>query len=1024
MDSRDWQDPRYLSKGREQERAWYIPYDSFEKALEGKKEYSGCCKILNGEWDFKYYPAYYDVPEMIDEWDKIPVPSNWQMQGYENPCYTNVNYPHPVDMPYVPDENPCGVYRTFVELSLKKEKEDHLVFEGVNSAFYLYVNGTEVGYSQGSHMPSEFMITPWLKEGKNEILVKVLKWCDGSYLEDQDFLRLSGIFRDVYLLRRNKFHMRDIMIHTDTSCLNAELTFCGRKNGEVKAWLYDGKQKLIGEQILLKEQAVPEGDNLDEMQSRSNDMIMEVKVEFPVDDAILWSAEDPYLYTLVIGGGEEYIPFSVGFRTIKVSKKGELLINDVPVKLKGVNHHDTHPIKGHVMDEEDIKKDLYLMKRLNINTIRTSHYPPSPEFLMLCDEIGFYVIDEADVEAHGFVSKDTGWGYKAYDKTWPTDHPDWEEALLERARRMVERDKNFFSVIMWSMGNESGYGAHFDKMCQWVKERDASRLVHYERGNMVGNPACLDVISYMYTSIEEMDEELKSEDKRPYFLCEYSHAMGNGPGDLFDYQREFDKSPRFIGGCIWEWADHAVWKNGNYYYGGDFGEKTDDGNFCVDGLVSAKREVKAGALEAKAAYQPLRVELSKTDGEFWITNRFDFKEFSDHELTWTVEIDGKVTDQGVLGEHELPGAQQSVKWRCPAVLPEKCELGAYITFRLTRQEECAWAKVGYETAFVQLPLESVTVPEKEESIRKKAPSKKNVWAVSENDTVLKVMDEAGNGYTFHRIRGTLTGIWKDGKNILIREAQLSVWRAPTDNDRRIRNQWGLYEDNMMGWNMNRQFSKCYSFSWSKEGDEIVVVTKGSLAGVARVPFLYYQVVYTIKSSGELHVETEADVNEETVWLPRFGFEYVIEDAVEMLEYYGMGPGENYVDMHHHARVDWYESSVTDEYVAYVKPQEHGNHVWVKEIHIWNRNTGTGLLFQADQKMEFQTSHFTKEELTQKSHSHELEKSNTNLRIDYKVSGIGSASCGPELLPQYRLSEKKITYGYFVEPYNYKTTERS
>ena len=403
MNPREWQNPKFLQRGREEARAYFIPYESLNQALVGDRHQSKKYQLLNGEWDFKYYEAYYEMDEEIVFTDKIPVPSNWQMYGYDRPAYVNVNYPHPVDLPYVPDENPCGVYRRFFEID-DLEKEIYLVFDGVNSCFYVSINGVEMGYSQGSHCMSEFCITPYLKKGENEIVVKVLKWCDGSYIEDQDFFRLSGIFRDVYLLHREKNHVKDVMVHVDENQLTADVSMTD--GCEVTAYLYDG-DTLVGEQ-----------------------KVVEGTVSIQPENVKLWSAEQPHLYTLVLAGCEEYIPVKVGFRTIKTSEKGELLINGVSVKLKGVNHHDTNPHKGHVMDEEDIKKDLYLMKQLNINCVRTSHYPPSPQFLELCDELGLYVVDEADVECHGMTTRNGTWAYEAFHEEWPGQHQDWDEDML------------------------------------------------------------------------------------------------------------------------------------------------------------------------------------------------------------------------------------------------------------------------------------------------------------------------------------------------------------------------------------------------------------------------------------------------------------------------------------------------------------------------------------------------------------------------------------------------------------------
>lgn len=991
MNPREWQNPKFLQKGREEARAYYIPYDTMEQALWGDKHQSGKYQLLNGEWDFKYYDAYYEMDEEIVFTDKIPVPSNWQMHGYDRPAYVNVNYPHPVDLPWVPDENPCGVYRRFFEID-DLEEEIYLIFDGVNSCFYVSINGVEMGYSQGAHCMSEFCITPYLKKGENEIVVKVLKWCDGSYIEDQDFFRLSGIFRDVYLLHRSKNHVKDVMVHVDEKQVTADVTMADvaatDAENELTAYLYDGAE-------LVAEQRVVDG-----------------KAEFAPENVTLWNAENPHLYTLVLAGCEEFIPIKVGFRTIKISEKGELLINGVSVKLKGVNHHDTNPTKGHVMDIEDIKTDLYLMKKLNINCVRTSHYPPSPQFLEVCDEVGLYVVDEADVECHGMTTRNCTWAYESFHEEWPGQNPDWEEAMLERAVRMVERDKNFSSIIMWSMGNEAGIGKHFETMCVWTKKRDASRLVHYELASHAGNPDYIDVESGMYWHVPTLEEEGKKDSKRPFFLCEYSHAMGNGPGDLHDYMEVYNKYPRLIGGCIWEWADHVVVsEEGHYLYGGDSGEVLHDHNFCVDGLVFADRTVKAGSLEAKAVYQPMAAELvskSEDDSESTntlavkVTNGFDFVTFSDYALDWNLEVDSEIAASGTLETNLQP--KESQIFELPVILPETCKLGCHINLSLKKKTAEVWAEAGYETAMVQL---TVDVPKKKCC----ACGEEKVFSVVETKNEIKIVDAEENGYVFHKVKGYLCGVLKNGKNLLEEKVQMSVWRAPTDNDRHIKNQWGLFDGNNAGWNFNHLMDKCYEVTWEETEQGIQVQSRGALAGIARWPVAWYTVTYLVDKAGVLHVDTKADINKYKgmVWLPRFGFEFKVPYEMEQMEYYGMGPYENYMDLCHHTYIGKFNSTASDEYVSYVKPQEHGNHKNVKYLSVKDKENG--ILFWTEGEMECQVLHHTKEELSTKKHGFELEEKGTNIRIDYKVSGIGSGSCGPQLMDQYKVSEKEIAFSF-------------
>lgn len=994
MKKTEWQDPTFLQKGREKERAYFIPYHNLDTALQDVKEESNSYRLLNGIWDFKYFDTYYEMPEVIEEWDSIPVPSSWQMYGFDKPYYTNINYPHPVDPPYVPDENPCGVYRRTFEIEdCWNEKEVYMVLEGVNSCFYLYINGQEIGYSQCSHMPAEFRITPYLKQGSNEIQVKVLKWCDGSYLEDQDFFRLSGIFRDVYLLAREKVHIQDIQIESDLQQVTANLTILNEEaDGEIPVW-----SSIYYKEVLLERKPVTNG-----------------QVTFFMDAPKLWSAETPNLYTLVFHQGDEYIPIQVGFRTIGTSKSGELLINGISVKLKGVNRHDTHPEKGHVMSLEDLHKDFIAMKQLNINTIRTSHYPPASEFLKLCNEYGFYVVDEADLEMHGFTTKTAEGAYKAYAKDWLTDDPLWEEALLERIKRMVERDKNHPCIIMWSLGNESGYGAHYNKMCEWIKSRDKVRLIHYERANMVDNPSCVDVVSYMYMSIETLKEEGISKDERPYFLCEYSHAMGNGPGDVKDYVDTFYQYKRLIGGCIWEWADHVVLKDGKYYYGGDFGEATHDGNFCVDGLVFADRTFKAGSLEAKAAYQYMKAQLiDGSCGKLTITNLHDFTDLKEYALKWEVVADGKVFMKDELTVELKPHA--STDLNLGYELPDSCKMGCFLNLSLVTAKDCRWAEAGYETAMVQLLIPQVEItPWFYKADGLEGRGAEEVLKLEEGNDVVTVFCGENVEYSFHKHKGIFSGIRVKGKELFQEAAKITAWRAPTDNDRHIKHKWGLVSDYYSGWNINCLFHKCYQMDWKKVREDCVeIVVSGSLAGVAREPFARYKAYYRIDARGYLTIGLDVNIHKDCIWLPRFGYEFILPKEMEQIEYFGMGPYENYRDMCHHVKTGLYHSTADKEYVPYVMPQEHGNHMGVKYLKVY-KEKGAILELYSEQGFECNVSQYDSEQLTNATHSHELvPKGQTVVRVDYKVSGIGSHSCGPELMEKYRLNEKSFSYSFGI-----------
>lgn len=936
---RQYEDPQFLQENCEPQRAYYIPYDTKEKALSGKKEDSAYYRLLNGTWKFCYFSRDIDVPEQITDWDTIPVPSCWQMHGFEKPYYTNLNYAFPVDPPFVPDDNPCGVYALDFEISPEwQSRETYIVFEGVDSCCYCYLNGQYVGFSQVSHMQSEWNLTPYLQEGTNRLTVKVLKWCAGSYLEDQDCFRYNGIFRDVYLLSRSSGHLSDIEVKISRDRVESDLPF----------EIYDGTEKIDDPTSLVS-----------------------------------WNAENPKLYTLLFEQAGEFIPIRVGLRDISVSEKRELLINGVSVKLKGVNHHDTSPKGGYTMTDEEIRNDLLRMKKLNINTIRTSHYPPTPYFLELCNELGFYVIDETDLETHGFCTRLAGNGYDIQNESWLCNRPEWTRAYVHRISRMIERDKNHPCVIMWSLGNESGYGKNHDAMIAYAKERDDSRLVHYEGAFLIEDKCGVDVVSRMYTWFHDLDKFIDNkEEKRPYFLCEYSHAMGNGPGDVMDYWEKCYASPAFIGGCIWEWADHAVLKDGVYYYGGDFGEETEDGNFCCDGLVFPDRSFKAGSLNVKAVYQNIKTTIQNTT--LTVENRFAFTNLKKYRLVWKLVVDGTKLTEGELFCDIAP--QQKAAYELSFECPSVCRFGAFLDVFLYDGDE----EIAMEQHRLPVPV-------------KKLPPvlcQQDTVSFMENEEKIQILGQ-GFYYVFNKHYGNFEFMEKNGALLFDEPVTLSVWRAPTDNDGQIKGKWGISKgNNWASQNLNVLKNKVYSCV--RENN--VITIEGSLAGISREPFLRYHLVFTIGSDGRVSSVLSAKVRDTSVYLPRFGFQFRLPKNDEPFRYYGRGPLENYADLKYHTRVAVFESRPSKEYVPYIRPQEHGNHTETTRLQIGR------LRMSADTPFEFSVSKYSPQMLTQAEHTNELkEAEHLYVRVDYKVSGIGSNSCGPELLEKYRLSEKEFTY---------------
>lgn len=934
---RQYEDYGFTGENRLKPRAFYIPYESKEKALCGDKKSSAFYKCLNGTWDFKFYEREEEADLESGFTDKITVPSCWQCEGYDRHMYTNYNYPFPVDPPYVPDDNPCGVYRLKVNLTKEfSERRVYIVFDGVATLLYLYINGKYVGASTGSHLTAEFDVTDYVKEGENVITAKVLKWCAGSYYEDQDCFRMNGIFRDVYLLSRPEGHAEDIKIEADDKSINVS-----QSDYEI----YDADGKCLGK---------------------------------TVENPILWNAEKPYLYTVIVKKAGEFIPFKVGMRKLELNKNG-LFINGVSVKLKGVNRHDSNPKTGYTMSEEDLRKELLYMKSFNINCIRTSHYPPTPEYLNMTDEIGFYVVDEADFETHGFISRSVN-PYRGYDDSieWPSHDPRCKEALKERVIRTAERDKNHASVIMWSIGNESNYGVNTEAMLKAFKEIDNTRPVHYEGAHVARDMAPVDVRSRMYPSMEEMNRLAALGDERPIYLCEFSASMGNGPGDIYNYTEHFYTNPLFIGGCQWEWADHAVLVDGKLKYGGDFREETHDGKYCLDGMVFADRAKKGGSYEVKYAFQNIR---AKYEGDvIRITNRFDFTDLSEFDSELILIVDGIEKDRKTMKICVPPHGEYVIK--NPFALSEPVRFGAYINLLLKDGNNViAWESL-------EIKCEKTKIAQAKGARFKEADGK---YSVTANNTT----------YTIDAMRGNLTKIVKDGKNLLAKPEKLSVWRAPVDND--PANEWVTDK-------LRYTHEKCYGIK--HEGNKITV--KGSLAAVSRMPFMYYEKSFEAFDDGALKVRLEGEIIKDRLrkFLPRVGFEFKLSGTNPEFSYIGKGPYECYCDMSHTGFFGKYYSSAEKEYINYTVPQDHGNHIDTMQLAFKE-----GILFEAENPFEFSVSKYDANALTECAHSYELEGRKTpytNVRIDFFDSGLGSASCGPELSECYRVPFGKFIFEFYIK----------
>ena len=991
-----------LHVGCEKPRAYFIPYQSREAANTLNRAESDRFLSLCGEWSFRYYNSERELPDFTaDTWttdgaDRLNVPMSWQYalgRGYDMPQYTNINYPYPVDPPHLPDDIPCGLYeRSFtVSAEALANRQIYINFEGVDSCFYLYVNHKFAAYSQVSHMTSEICVNDYLVAGENTVQVLVMKWCDGSYLEDQDKIRTSGIFREAYLLLRDKVHLKDLYVRQS---VDADLS-----HAIVRAEL-----TLNGESDVAYTLVSPMGETVKEGTVR---VCGEGCIEMELDAPVLWNDEEPKLYALYLDCGEEHIRQEIGLRRFEIIGR-VMYVNGQKIKLKGVNRHDSHPQLGSATPMEHMLRDLYLMKAHNVNTVRTSHYPNDPRFLELCDRLGFYVCDEADIETHGFGHVHC-WGKL-------TDSPDWSEAYLDRAERMMERDKNRACVLMWSVGNESYIGLNHRLMSAYFHERmpgcfvhseDASRQALNEYRAATGdalktrtmNVDYIDLDSRMYPSVKDIERDYGNSKivSKPFFLCEYSHAMGNGPGDLEEYWQAIYKYDWFVGGCVWELLDHSVDigtpGHPKFIYGGDFGTFPNDGNFCVDGLVYPDRRPHTGLLELKQVLRPCRaVAFDAEKGSVTLHNLRHFTDLSDLDLYWTVEQNGRVVREGRVTELKIANGR-----RRTYVLAKDLLRGlrgfCYLNLSYRTNRTLPWAVCGYEVGFEQFELDTPAM---------EVPERKGMgqpFTVTETERTFVITD-GDNVYTVDRKRGLLSSIKGQGKELLVSPLTPTVWRAPTDNDREVKNRW-------FNEHYHKMQSACYACSVQETEEQIEVCATLSVSAPAKLPLLRLEVIYRFRRGEGVAIETDAKVLQKDAFLPRFGFVCKMPADCEQLAYFGRGPVESYADKKQASRTGRYATTVTEHFEHYVRPQENMAHVDSRWVEVYNV-AGQGLLVtntETSASFSFNCSHFTDEQLTATAHDYELEPlSETVLHLDYAHSGIGSNSCGPVLDRALRLEQ--------------------
>lgn len=983
------ENPEILCLGREPDRAYAIPASSPEKALL-RKESSDRFLSLNGLWQFRYYPSAegFSFPGG-DAFDSVSVPSNWQILGYDNHQYTNVYYPFPYDPPFVPKENPLGHYRKVFSFEKKGDERCFLNFEGVDSCYYLYLNGTFIGYNQVSHCTGEFELTEHLVNGENILDVVVLKWCDGSYFEDQDKFRMSGIFRDVYLLIRPLDFVRDYFVKVSFDK--------GYKKAVIEI------ETICTGEHLHKELSLQSPDGTVIATAATREDYVCLKVENPS----LWTAETPILYLLTIRTADEAICDEIGLREVKI-EESVFQVNGKPVKLRGVNRHDSYPDTGYVSSKEQMLLDLTLMKQHNVNAIRTSHYPNAPEFLKLCDQYGFYVMDEADMEAHGVVTSEGPYDLSLFQLLANDER--YRHVFVDRVERMVHRDKNRPCVVIWSLGNESGYGVGPRSAGLRVKELDSSRPVQYESiyTSFVkhADEPCeeLDMVSRMYPPIEEIQSYYlaNKEEKRPFILCEFCHAMGNSPGDLADYYALINSTDRIVGAFVWEWCDHAVIlgeKDGKrlYGYGGDSGEYQHDGNFCVDGLVYPDRRPHTGLLELGQAIKPAFITLE--DGRFYLENRMDFQNLTDKlTIRYEIQKDGVTVQTGDIPEISVPARS---KVSLPVPFLKKYDNLTYIRFDYIQKADDGLLKKGHLIGFDQLCLskESPALPEK----RSGSPLR-----ITEDDrTILLEGDKFS--YRFNKKAGSFDLLRYGGKTLTEKPIELTVFRAPADNDRHIFNKiWKRF-------GINRTIPRTYETLLEEGSDSITITTVLSLGVVSLSNVLKAKIRWTVYNGGEIGVHLTADIKPIIEFLPRLGLRLFLDKSFETCRYFGYGPHESYIDKHLCTYKSLFTQKVADMHEDYIHPQENSSH-WDCHFASLTDESDHGLSVFAE-SFSLNASVYTAEELANKKHHFELVPSgHTVLCIDYKQSGMGSDSCGPDLNPRYQLCEKEVIFDCLLRPF--------
>lgn len=1005
---RYYEDLSVLHENTMPARAYFIPASKRMDNLVEHREESDRMQLLNGTWKFQYFNSIYDVQEPFFEkdydtenFDEIQVPSVWQMAGYDTHQYTNIRYPFPFDPPYVPQDIPCGTYaHTFVYHKDENAPKAFLNFEGVDSCFYVWINGSYVGYSQVSHMTSEFDITDLLRDGENSIAVLVMKWCDGSYLEDQDKFRMSGIFRDVYILKRPKQAISDYHIKTRIEDMLAkveiEMKFYSPLNVKISIEDRNGAVVALGS-------IAEEGTAVLEIASPE-----------------LWNTENPYLYKLILETENEVIVDHIALRKIEI-KDHVIYLNGQKIKFRGVNRHDSDPVTGFTINPEQITTDLTLMKQHNFNAIRSSHYPNAPFFYEMCDKYGFMVIDEADIEAHGpfmiYRKEDTDYNrFKRWNEKI-ADDPVWEEAIVDRVKLMVERDKNRFCIVMWSMGNESAYGCNFEKALEWTKNFDPDRITQYESARYRNydetyDYSNLDVYSRMYPALSEIQEYLDKDGSKPFLLVEYCHSMGNGPGDFEDYFQMIQDNDKMCGGFVWEWCDHAIAhgtaENGKtiYAYGGDHGEEIHDSNFCMDGLVYPDRTVHTGLLEYKNVYRPARViSYNKESGELVLHNYMDFDDLKDYvKISYELTQDGLVISKGILPEFSVaPHGEGKTNLKINVPENGKC----YLKLIYHLKKELPLLDEDHILGFdeIEVSKEDTKCKLAEKWIPKTVVDSE--LQVNENDTQIHIKGREF-AYTIDKRTALFTEMKFAGREYLNHPMELNIWRAPTDNDMYIKSEWKKAH-------YDKAYTRAYTTEVVQGKHGVKITSHASVVAETVQKILDVTITWKIEAAGKIDADIAVTKDDEFPDLPRFGVRMFLDKKLSAVRYFGMGPQESYCDKHQAASHGLYRADVGDLHEDYIRPQENGSHYDCEYVEL--NNSRYGIVASAEKAFSFNASYYTQEELEKKTHNYELiESDSVVFCVDYALNGIGSNSCGPVVLEQYRFDDVLFRFQFTLIPY--------